>query len=81
VVFLDLNMPRLDGHEVLRRIRADAELCAMRVIILTSSDRPADMTQSRELGADAHVIKPVAVSDLITRLHAVSHLWIESASR
>lgn len=81
VVFLDLNMPRLDGHEVLREIRADPALTGIRVVMFTNSDRPSDVAESMRLGADAHVAKPVSVEELIQRLRGIAHLWQTSAPR
>lgn len=81
VVFLDLNMPRLDGHEVLREIRADPALAGMRVVILTNSDRPADIAESMRLGADAHLAKPISVVELSQRLREIAHLWQLSTPR
>jgi len=75
VVFLDLNMPRLDGHDVLRDIRATPALAAIRVVIFTNSDRPSDVAESLRLGAEAHVAKPVSVEALVARLRGLAHLW------
>jgi CheY-like chemotaxis protein len=75
VVLLDLKMPKIDGHEVLRRARAEPALARTRFVVLTSSDRESDIARSRELGADAHVVKPVAIDELIARLRALTHLW------
>ena len=75
VVFLDLNMPRLDGHDVLRDIRATPALAAIRVVIFTNSDRPSDIAESLRLGAEAHVAKPVSVEALVARLRGLAHLW------
>jgi CheY-like chemotaxis protein len=81
VILLDLKMPKIDGHEVLRQIRADPELKAMRVIMLTSSDRERDMLQSRDLGADAYVCKAVSIEEMTSRLRALGPLWTGGETR
>lgn len=58
VVLLDLKMPKLDGHEVLRAIRAAPTLRTVPVVILTSSCDEREVFQSYELGANAYVVKP-----------------------
>ncbi len=61
VVFLDLNMPKKSGLEVLRYIRQHATLRKLNVNILTSSTRAADIEQSAQLGANAYFIKPAQI--------------------
>ena len=59
VVLLDLNLPKVDGMEVLRRIKSDERTSMIPVVILTVSKHDRDMTGSRRLGADAYIVKPV----------------------
>jgi two-component system response regulator len=73
-VLLDLKMPKVDGHEVLRQIRADAKLGAMKVIVLTSSDQARDRSLSRELGCDAYLVKPASIAELLERLRGCADL-------
>ena len=75
VILLDLKMPKVDGHEVLRQIRADPRLCRSRVVVLTSSDQEADITRSRELGSDAYLVKPTSIVELIDQLGRLSAQW------
>lgn len=58
LVLLDLHMPRLDGFEVLRRIRADERLAGLTVMILSSTDENADIRRARARGANGFVSKP-----------------------
>jgi DNA-binding response OmpR family regulator len=58
VVLLDLDMPRLDGFEVCRRIRQDPDLAGTYVVMLTAHGRQADEARAREAGADHYVTKP-----------------------
>ena len=75
VILLDLKMPKVDGHEVLRQIRADPRLRRTRVVVLTSSDQEADIKRSRELGSDAYLVKPTSIVELIDQLGRLSPQW------
>jgi CheY-like chemotaxis protein len=70
-MILDLNMPRLDGTEVLRRLKNDQELARIPVFVLTTTDNPAELDRCYALGAAACLVKPVdygAFGDMIRRL-------------
>ncbi|OIR09324.1 response regulator rcp1 [mine drainage metagenome] len=75
LVLLDLKMPKVDGHEVLRQIRESDQLRALRVIVLTSSDQKSDMERSRELGTDAYLLKPPSIFDLIDEFRKLEPLF------
>jgi CheY-like chemotaxis protein len=75
VVLLDLKMPRVDGLEVLRQIRADARLCALPVVILTSSREESDLVRSYQLGANAYVVKPVDFEAFISAVSQLGVFW------
>jgi two-component system, response regulator len=79
VILLDLKMPKVDGHEVLRQIRADPRLSRSRVVVLTSSDQEADIARSRELGSDAYLVKPTSIVELIDQLGQLSTQWQQDA--
>ena len=57
VAFVDLDMPDLDGWDVLRRVRADERLRRLPVVIVSSSPRPEDVRRSYDLGANSYVVK------------------------
>ena len=65
---LDVGMPKLDGLEVLARIRADETLKTMRVLLLTAKAQESDMRRGYEAGADAYVRKPFSPSELSARV-------------
>jgi CheY-like chemotaxis protein len=65
LVLLDARMPEVDGLMLAAQIRQRSELSATRIILLTSGDRPGDMVRSRELGIDAHLLKPVQQDELL----------------
>ncbi|HYR89241.1 MAG TPA: response regulator [Terriglobia bacterium] len=73
VVLLDLKMPKVDGLEVLRTIKSDAQLKSIPVVMLTSSREEADLIKSYEFGANAYVVKPV---DFRAFVEAVKHVGV-----
>ena len=78
VLLLDINMPRMDGLEVLRQIRASPELRRLPVVILTTSRRKEDIEAGYDLGANAYIQKPVGMENLSRTLQAINVFW-ESA--
>jgi DNA-binding response OmpR family regulator len=70
VVLLDLGMPRMDGHEVARRMRSEPWGNTMRIIALSGFGDGTDRIRSREAGCDEHLVKPVSPSDLERALGA-----------
>jgi CheY-like chemotaxis protein len=71
IIFLDLNMPKMDGRECLRLIKANAILKAIPVVIYTTSRQPADAQQMLQMGAEAYVTKPNVVQDIREMLKKV----------
>jgi two-component system response regulator len=76
IILLDLQLPRVDGLEVLRRIRADERTQAIPVVVLTSSKLQEDIIESYRDGANAFVRKPVSFSDLATAMNAIGMFWL-----
>jgi CheY-like chemotaxis protein len=75
VVLLDLKMPKLDGLEVLAAIRADAQLHATPVVILTSSREQSDLVASYNLGVNAFVVKPVNFQAFVKAVGEIGLFW------
>jgi two-component system, response regulator len=76
VVFLDLKLPKIDGLEVLRRIRADARTAMQPVVILTSSREEQDMIAGYRLGANSYVRKPVDFEQFIEAVRQLGLYWL-----
>jgi two-component system response regulator len=76
VVLLDLNLPKIDGLEVLRRIRAEERYQLLPVVILTSSDEERDINTGYELGANSYVRKPVAFADFSQAVADLGRYWL-----
>ena len=76
VVLLDLNLPRVGGLEVLRRIRADERTKYLAVVVLTSSEEEEDVIRSYSLGANSYVRKPVAFEQFLDAARALGLFWL-----
>jgi CheY-like chemotaxis protein len=75
VVFLDLKMPKVDGLEVLRQVKADRELRSVPVVMLTSSREEQDLVKSYALGANAYVVKPVDFDQFAGAVKDLGMFW------
>ncbi|HTB59401.1 MAG TPA: response regulator [Polyangia bacterium] len=76
VILLDLNLPRIDGLEVLRRIRADQRTRLLPVVVLTASKEEEDVLQSYTLGANAYVRKPVEFVAFVEAAKTLGLFWL-----
>jgi len=77
LIILDVNLPRIDGFEVLRRIRADERLNATPVLMMSSSTMPADVWRAYDLHANAYVAKPSQLEDYFDIARGIAALWLE----
>jgi CheY-like chemotaxis protein len=77
LILLDLNMPRKDGHEALREIRADHKLRRISVIVLTTFEREEEILRSYEIGANSFITKPVTFQGLVDAIKILSRYWFE----
>lgn len=75
VILLDLKMPRIDGLEVLRRLKSDPRTRVIPVVMLTSSQEERDIAASYALGANSYVVKPVDLAQFNEALAAVGRYW------
>jgi CheY-like chemotaxis protein len=75
VILLDIKMPRLNGLEVLRRIKADPQLKLIPVVMLTSSREEPDLVESYKLGVNAYVVKPVDFQQFVDAVKQVGAFW------
>jgi len=71
ILFLDIRMPKVDGWEVLRRIKQSAQLRNLPVVMLTAADSPEDIDRGEKLGCSAYVVKPVKYSTYIDAMRKV----------
>lgn len=76
VVLLDVKMPRVDGLEVLRQVKSDAQLKSTPIVMLTSSHDERDVRESYQLGANAYVVKPVEFRRFTTVLQQLELFWL-----
>jgi two-component system response regulator len=76
VILLDINLPKIDGLEVLRRLRADPRTALVPVVILTSSKQDEDVLRGYELGANAYVRKPVEFAEFAAAAKTVGLFWL-----
>lgn len=80
LVLLDLNLPRMDGREVLTRVKGDPALREIPVIVLTTSSAPADVALAYDRGANAFVRKPLGMDRLIEAAESIRDFWIGTAT-
>jgi two-component system response regulator len=76
VMVLDLKLPRVDGLEVLRRVRGDERTRRLPVVILTSSNEDRDLVAGYELGANSYIRKPVSFDDFAEATRQLGMYWL-----
>jgi CheY-like chemotaxis protein len=77
LVLLDLKMPRVDGFEVLERVKSDPALKVIPIVVLTSSRQDRDLTRAYELGANGYVVKALHFEEYKAALGAVTRFWLD----
>ncbi|MDQ6672616.1 MAG: response regulator [Chloroflexota bacterium] len=75
LILLDLNLPRMDGREVLSAIKCDAKLKTIPVVVLTTSRAEQDVLRSYELQANCYITKPVDLEQFITVVRSIEDFW------
>ncbi|MFP5213861.1 MAG: response regulator [Acidobacteriota bacterium] len=77
IILLDLNMPKKDGREALKEIKHDPDLCAIPIVVLTTSKEEEDIYRSYNLGANSFVTKPVTFEGLVEVIKTLGKYWLE----
>ena len=77
LILLDLNMPRVDGRQVLEQVREDPDISRIPVIALTTSDEEEDVLRSYDLGCKSFIKKPVEIDTFIETIRELQHYWFE----
>jgi CheY-like chemotaxis protein len=77
LILLDLNMPKMDGREALREIKADASLRQIPVVVLTTSKAEEDIYRTYDLGANSFITKPVLFESLVRVMKDLGTYWFE----
>jgi CheY-like chemotaxis protein len=80
VVFLDIKLPLMNGHEVLAWIRGQRALESLVVVVLTSSNEPSDVRRSYNLGASSYLVKPLDSRQLVDLARAFNWSWLQRAA-
>lgn len=75
LVLLDLNMPRMDGRQVLQAMKGDSDLKTIPVVVLTTSDVDRDIAASYALGANSFVTKPMDVDEFCAVIRGIESYW------
>jgi len=79
LILLDLNLPRLDGHEVLRHCKQDDRLKQIPIVVLTTSGYDDDIRRAYEAGANAYLLKPVEFARFTEMVQQLSAFWLNVA--
>jgi CheY-like chemotaxis protein len=77
LILLDLNLPRIDGRQVLEEIKGDERLSRIPVIVVTSSQAEEDVAKSYQLHANAYVMKPIDPAVFLRAVNAIGRFWLE----
>lgn len=76
LILLDIRLPKVDGLEVLRRVKEDRELSGIPVVMLTTSDRGEEVAEAYRLGANSYITKPVKFAEFIEKVETVELYWL-----
>lgn len=79
LTLLDLNMPRMDGRQVLAEIKKDEKLKTLPIVILTTSDSEGDIVKSYQLHANCYLCKPVQLSEFESLVKSINDFWLMRA--
>lgn len=79
LILLDINLPKVNGHEVLRHIKGNPELRQVPVVMFSTSRAPRDVCGSYESGANSYVVKPGGLKEFLAAVQSLSGYWLECA--
>jgi CheY-like chemotaxis protein len=79
IFLLDLKMPRVNGFEVLKWVRAQPNLAALRILVLTSSDEIRDVNEAYQLGANSFLVKPMDFEDFTHLSRLIADFWFKAS--
>lgn len=77
MIFLDLNMPKMDGREALKEIKSNPEFRHIPVVVLTTSKAEEDIVRTYDLGVNSFITKPVTFESLVAMTRELSRYWLE----
>ncbi|MDX9701837.1 MAG: response regulator [Candidatus Auribacterota bacterium] len=77
IILLDLRLPKIDGLELLEKIKKDKKLCTIPVIILSTSNADADMLKSYESLANSYIAKPIDFKDFLAMAETICSFWLQ----
>jgi CheY-like chemotaxis protein len=80
IILLDLNLPKVSGHDVLARIKTNPDTCRIPVIVLTSSRAEADIRRAYDSHANAYLRKPATLEGLLSAAQQIKSFWMETAT-
>lgn len=76
LILLDLNLPKVDGREVLQIVKTDAALRPIPIVVVTTSDADADIERSYGLGANCYVTKPIGLDQFVKVVRSIEEFWM-----
>jgi chemotaxis family two-component system response regulator Rcp1 len=79
LILLDLNLPKMDGREVLAEVKGDADLRTIPIVILTTSDAESDVTRSYQLHANCYLANPVRLTEFENLVKSINDFWLTKA--
>ena len=79
LIVVDLNMPRMNGRELLEVLKADERLKSIPVVVLTTSDAPADVSAAYQRHANAYITKPVNLDDFVRAVRSIDAFFLDTA--
>jgi CheY-like chemotaxis protein len=79
-ILLDLNMPKMDGHEVLKTIKTHCDFKRIPVIILSTTKNQMEVKRCYDLGANTYIVKPVTFDSLVEIIHEIRAYWLKIAT-